>query len=253
MSLRSSTICGVESGVSSSPDTAAPNVGPRGGGPDQTENRGVIAIDPGHGADDMGVAEPEIQEKLFVLELARRIQDRLERAGFRVFLTRSRDVELSDDQRSAIANQAGANAYVSLHLGRSRFEGKKGAFAYYNEKRTAQPNEGPGARKSSRTPPAPQADSTPLRLVRWEEGQEGHETESRRLAGILQSELNSLYGSRNRTAGLPLTVLEPITAPSVLVELGYVSNSSDLERLTSLDFQDRLAETVFDALQRFLK
>ncbi len=213
---------------------------------DPRPRRPVIALDPGHGGLDGGQPLPsgsqgDLLEKAFALQIANRIRSRLKSTSFEAVLTRTRDVDLNLQQRSAIANYYRPRAFVSLHLGRSIAGNVSGPVVFIHARRPQQDTRQPSS-----------GSSQGLQLLPWDEGQQPQLSKSRRLANVLQRRLNALFGSRNRVVEAPMTVLAPVAAPAVLVELGFVSNPSDAEQLRSPAFQEKMAAAVVAALEEFL-
>ena len=90
-----------------------------------------IVVDPGHGGGDPGVSAGETTEADLVLDLAYRIEGRLAAAGATVYLTRGHDQDPSPAQRTAFANAAGADLFISLHLDAHGSEHARGVASYY--------------------------------------------------------------------------------------------------------------------------
>ncbi len=210
------------------PDETAPEFTPQ-----QWEN--IITIDPGHGGENYGVhPNPEALEKNFTLRLALKLEEKLKKTRYRPALTRSRDLNLSHELRSAFGNRNRSKAYVSLHFGGSSSTEMSGPVVYVHHY-MADPEDSYG------------------RLVPWTEGQRKYLARSRDLAEDLQARLNTLFGKENHVVEVPLAVLEPVTAPAVLIEAGFLSNSDDRARLSDPAFQEMLAESIVGGLMDFLK
>jgi N-acetylmuramoyl-L-alanine amidase len=90
-----------------------------------------IVVDPGHGADEPGFTEGETTEADLVFDLASRIEGRLAAAGATVYLTRGRDQNPSPAERTAFANDARADLFISLHLDAQSSEHARGVASYY--------------------------------------------------------------------------------------------------------------------------
>jgi N-acetylmuramoyl-L-alanine amidase len=90
-----------------------------------------IVVDPGHGGGDPGCTAGETTEADLVLDLAHRIEGRLAAAGATVYLTRGRDQSPTTAQRTAFANDADADLFVSLHLDAHGSEHARGVASYY--------------------------------------------------------------------------------------------------------------------------
>src|SRR5215217_2291843 len=90
-----------------------------------------IVVDPGHGGEDLGYAEGETTEADLVFDLASRIEGRLAAAGATVYLTRGRDQNPSPAERTAFANNAHADLFLSLHTDAHSSEHARGVASYY--------------------------------------------------------------------------------------------------------------------------
>jgi N-acetylmuramoyl-L-alanine amidase len=90
-----------------------------------------IVVDPGHGGDDAGYLEGETTESDLVFDLASRIEGRLAAAGATVYLTRGRDQNPTPAERTAFANDARADLFISLHLDAQDSEHARGVASYY--------------------------------------------------------------------------------------------------------------------------
>ena len=194
----------------------------------------IITIDPGHGGEDYGVHPSETTlEKDFNARISGLVRDRLRDTSFSGEMTRSRDINLSLDQRSSIANLNRSRAFISIHSGASAGTEASGPVVYVHGYSSASPKKG--------------------ELRPWIEGQRDHLVQSRKLAGLLQSQLNAVFGVENGVREAPLAILAPIMGPAVLVEAGFLTNQSDLDRLQDPEFQGRLADAITAALMRFLQ
>jgi len=202
----------------------------------------LITLDPGHGGEDYGVnPTQEDLEKNYTLRVAARIEAGLRNTPYKGTLTRSQDVEVAASQRSAIANYYQSRCYLSIHVGGAPSQDAKGPVVYVHTY-AGDGSEGHGG-------------STELRsrsLTRWETGQKPFLAQSRQLATLVQGELNSLYGTENQIVEVPLTQLAPVTSPAVLVEMGFLTNKEDQQKLATVEFQDRIAAAIVKAIQRFL-
>ncbi len=194
----------------------------------------ALIIDPGHGGDNYGVhPSANLLEKDFMLDIGTRLGRRLETTPHKVLLTRSRDINLSLERRSSIANTNRSRAFVSLHLGASSHGELSGPVVYVHRYSNSEPFRRGGLRA-------------------WEEGQRGYLKESRELAQRLQAALNQLYGAGNSVGEAPLEVLSPVMAPAVVVELGFLTNSGDRDRLEDPEFKEEVARVISETLLEWL-
>ncbi len=92
----------------------------------------TVVIDPGHGGKDSGVARNHLQEKNLALNVALRLQPKLEAAGFKTVMTRNTDVFIPLDDRAAISNAHSDVFFVSIHFNDSPKRSIHGATVYYH-------------------------------------------------------------------------------------------------------------------------
>jgi N-acetylmuramoyl-L-alanine amidase len=244
--------------ASAQPETSPP--ASRGG---VDRSRPIIVLDPGHGGVEKGAVGPTgLQEKDVTLDIASRLEKALERAGVSVVLTRDDDRLLSLDERTAIANHNRAALFISIHLNSSRRSDAQGAETYYlsgegtdDEARTLAALENKVYRitdeDDDRELPAGPGD--PLELILWDLAQNQYLIESSHLAESVQRELNALVGTRDRgVRQAPFRVLTGATMPAILVEVGFVSNPQEEERLKSPAYRDHVVEAIASAVAEFL-
>ena len=205
----------------------------------QDRSIGVITLDPGHGGGDSGAKwAEEVLEKNLVLQLASQVEDRLKEGSHRPRLTRTQDIALSPTQRSAFANYHGCQAFVSLHAGWAPHQRSHGGVVYVHDYLDSDVTSNP---------------KSETELISWEDGQRAHRSESLSLAKLIQAELNRLYETQNSVVKVPLTVLAPVAAPAVLVEVGFLTHEDDREKLSSIEFQEELAGAITSAVVTFLQ
>ncbi|GAB4238945.1 MAG: hypothetical protein Kow00109_13590 [Acidobacteriota bacterium] len=222
------------------PETAPPPP------PIATVPRGVVMIDPGHGGQDYGVdVGAEVTEKVIVLDLARRVEEKLRARGISVELTRRRDVDLAEDQRAALANTYQARLFLSLHVGGAPTPDVRGPVVYVFR--------GTEVPEAEASPAGPDPSDSAGALIPWEEAQLDFAAESLQWAGMLQSSLNLLFASDNRVVPAPLAVLAPVRAPALLLEAGFLSSEDDRERLLDPDFRERLADELAGFVEEMVR
>lgn len=235
----------VYSGGARAPAAALPEPPRRSSGGIRT-----IVIDPGHGGSNIGAQGPAgTLEKQLTLQLARTLRSELQRRlPVRVVLTRGEDAELPLDTRVAVANQQKADLFISLHLNSSPGHSVQGAETYFLSP-VASDDRAARAAEDANAGGDPLTD---LQLILWDLAQSHHMAESQRLAGLIQEELNEALELRNRgVKQAPFRVLMGAAMPAVLVELGFLSNPREEERLLDPLYRSRLAEALVDAVSRY--
>jgi len=227
--------------------------------PPPREGVRTIVLDPGHGGSETGAIGPSgVAEKELTLRLARSLKERLETGlGVRVVLTRDEDASLPLETRTAIANQNKADLFVSLHLNSALGAAARGAETYFL---SATPSDERAARSAAaENRPAEEggagAGDDPLhelQLMLWDLAQSHFLSQSQRLATLIQGELNSALALRDRgVKQAPFVVLMGAAMPAVLVELGFLSNPEEEERLQDPAYRSELTAALARAIGRY--
>jgi len=225
--------------------------------------RPTIVIDPGHGGVETGAIGPAgTQEKELTLLLAQGLARELaQRLPVDVELTRDEDAELPLDTRAAIANQHRAKLFISIHLNSSVGTGATGAETYFLSLEASDARAAAAARAENAMPPAapgaaaeaqPASSVAGLDLILWDLAQSQHLSESQRFASLVQEELNTALGLRNRgVKQAPFRVLMGAAMPAVLVELGFLSNPDEEKRLLTVEYRKQLVDALVRAVSRY--
>jgi N-acetylmuramoyl-L-alanine amidase len=212
----------------------------------------LVMIDPGHGGYDPGTqSSAGAMEKDLALQIATRLKTALEARGIRAELTRSTDVFISLAERTRIADSAGADLFVLIHLNSSPNPDTTGIEVYYLNNTT---------------------DRATIRLARMENaGADGYGTpqdsnlnyiltdmrqnykaiEAASLARMIDAQtvadLDAGFGLNVNALGAkmgPFYVLVGAHMPAVLVECGFMSNAAEAARLESPRYQDAIAGAI---------
>jgi N-acetylmuramoyl-L-alanine amidase len=174
-----------------------------------------IVVDPGHGGEYPGAVHGDVTEAEIVWDLAARLEGRLTALGVTTLLTRGPGNGATDEQRARLANDAGADLLLSLHVDGSSSPRPHGLAAYYY-----------GAGETS-------------------------STIGERLADLAQRELVARTGLLDgRTHGKAWALFRLTRMPAVRVEIGYLSSPIDRPLLVDPRFRDTVAEGLLVAVQR---
>jgi N-acetylmuramoyl-L-alanine amidase len=223
--------------------------------------RPLVVLDPGHGGIDTGTKGPNgEEEKDIVLNFAQRLRERLEKSGnYRVLMTRSDDTFIPLGDRVRIARDAGATLFVSIHADSlPHGEGDAQGASIYTLSDTATDSEAARlAEKENRADVIAGVDlkSEPDDVAGILIDLAERETKSlsaqfaHKLAGEMKT-VARMHKKPLKSAGF--RVLRAPDIPSVLVELGYVSNRQDLQLLLSDAWRDRTANTIAQTIETFL-
>lgn len=188
----------------------------------------IVAVDPGHGGKDKGYHDSSGQEKKYALLLARELRAQLERAGFRVVLTRDSDVNLALSERPKLAMRRGADLFVSLHFNSTSVA--RGAVK--------------GAEVFCLTPPGGRSTSARTGTADAHPGSKFND-ESVLLAYYIQRALVKGLGMEDRgVRRAQFEVLRGAAMPAVLVEAGFMSHPVEGAKIRDAAFRRELARAI---------
>jgi N-acetylmuramoyl-L-alanine amidase len=230
--------------------------------PSPPDKRPVVVIDPGHGGVDNGTQAGggDIMEKNLVLGFGLALRDRIEKSGkYRVVMTRTDDTFIPLGDRVKIARSESAALFVSIHADAlRRGEGDaQGATIYtLSDKATDSEAErlADTENKSDAIGGVSLADEpTEVADILIDLVQRETKTFSNRFARMLMGEMkNTVRMHKHPLKSAGFRVLKAPDVPSVLVELGYVSNKGDLEHLVSENWRSRTVGSMAQAIDAFL-
>jgi N-acetylmuramoyl-L-alanine amidase len=214
----------------------------------------IVVIDPGHGGDENGVkGAAGTLEKQVTLEIARRLKTVLEaRMGVRVVLTRDDDRLVSPDERTATANNAKGDLFVSLHMSSSPVPATAGATVYFMRLDREGEETRREAGAQSATLPVLGGGTRVVETIRWDLAQARHVDESGRLANLLAAALEGHVPTMPQPVqAAPLRVLAGLDMPAILLEMGYLTNPDQEKRAAGDDGRSALVQAIYDGLNRF--
>jgi|HubBroStandDraft_6_1064221.scaffolds.fasta_scaffold00330_16 N-acetylmuramoyl-L-alanine amidase len=217
---------------------------------------GKIVIDPGHGGHDTGTIGPNgLEEKDLVLDVGRRLGKLLEtRLGAEVVYTRRDDTFIPLETRTAVANQARADLFVSIHANSSHDPDARGVETYYLNFTSSPEALEVAARENAVSAKSIYELQDLVKKIALKEKIE----ESREFAGDVQESLHSGLAVKSpaiRDRGVkkaPFIVLIGANMPSILAEISFVSNPSDEHRLATGEYRQRIAESLYRGIAKYV-
>jgi N-acetylmuramoyl-L-alanine amidase len=221
--------------------------------------RPVIVIDPGHGGIDNGTQSGNEYEKTLVLGFGLALRDRIEKSGkYRVVMTRTDDTFIPLNDRVKIARNQSAALFVSIHADAlPRREGDAQGATIYTLSDRASDAEAERLAEAENKADAIGGvnlteEPTDVADILIDLAQRETRTFSNQFARLLMDEMKTttrMHKHPLKSAGF--RVLKAPDVPSVLVELGYVSNKDDLEHLVSESWRSRTVGSVAHAIDGF--
>lgn len=193
----------------------------------------TIFLDPGHGGRDSGAYYYGIAEKDLNLQVSRKLRKRLEELGYTVLTSRDSDVDVDFvTERSRMVNKTNADFFISIHFNATGNDTTLNlGIQTYSYKEDA---------------------GYPSKINQYWHNNPDRISESNRLAADLHSSLLTETGARD--AGLlqaTFAVLRETAKPAVLLELGYMDNSEENQRIRSEQYQDKLVEGIIKGIQKY--
>jgi len=216
---------------------------------------GRVVIDPGHGGHDKGSIGPGgLLEKELVLDVAQRLGKLIEeRLGSEVIYTRDDDRFIPLESRTEMANENKADLFLSIHANSSPFPGVSGIETYYlnfsstREAMDLASRENAGSQKSIH-----ELGDIIEKITKHDKAEESREFAGKMQTALYSAAIRSNAAARNRgVKKAPFVVLIGATMPSILVEIGFVSNSRDETLLKRPEHRQKLAEALYNGLSRY--
>ena len=212
----------------------------------------TIVVDPGHGGHDSGARGNGYNEKDIALQVATRLANNLRR-DYNVIMTRDSDFFVPLDTRAKIGNDANADFFISIHLNSGSSSSANGTEVFYFSKKDQGSYAAQVAKFENKVDGSygdvPFSDFI-LNDIFYRKNQKT----SQAIAESVLDGLINLTGLRRRGVfGANFAVLRGSNSPSILVELGFMNNYSDLSHYLTPEGQERAASTIGDAIRKYFK
>lgn len=236
-------------------------------------NRWPVVIDPGHGGLDKGAQTGGLKESDLVLQIALKLQDKLQNTTVQTFLTRGSDQTVDLSERLSLAEKNKAQLFVSIHANTNPFSSVRGAEFYFREHKLKK-SENESANKNnaleastftlaniindlSATTQALQSLSFSQTLKStWLETQTQteklpppFEPASPKGTEVTKSAHSTMAKATIKTA--PFFVLMNNKIPAVLIEVGYLSSPQDLSLLKTEEYRNEIAEKIKNSILKY--
>ena len=191
-----------------------------------------IFLDPGHGGSDPGAISGGVREKDLTLSVYNKVSSKLASLGYTVLTSRNVDKDVDLVDRADQANKANADMLLSIHFNAGGRGIARGIETYYYQ---ATADRVPKINKENH--------NNPERLER-----------SRKLANKVQQNLLYQTGANDRgVKRASFTVLRETSIPSILVELGFIDNPEERNKIKTNEYQERLANGIVDGIVEYYK
>lgn len=226
---------------------------------DKKSEEVIVVLDPGHGGVDPGaIGKGRTYEKNVVLQIAKKLKKELEaRDNVKVYLTRDRDIFVPLKDRVAIAQRKKADLFISIHADAHNDRRIKGGSIYVLSDRASDREAARLARHANEGDAVAGFDmsheSRDVQNILIDLTQRETKNKSVLLANdILTNMKKSIDVKRDKVSFAGFRVLKAPEIPSVLVEVTYLSNTSEERKLKRRDHQERIARTIAQGVNRFI-
>jgi N-acetylmuramoyl-L-alanine amidase len=216
---------------------------------------GRVVIDPGHGGNDVGTHGPSgVWEKDIVLDVAKRLGSMLEeRLNSEVVYTRTDDTYVALEQRTQTANDRKADLFLSIHANSSPYHYVAGVETYYLNFTTSKAALDVAARENASS----EKSVFDLKDLLQKIALKDKIDESREFATRIESSLYGLSSKSNPTGKnrgvkrAPFVVLIGASMPSVLAEIGFLTNVNDEALLKKAEHREKIAEALYKGIASY--
>jgi N-acetylmuramoyl-L-alanine amidase len=216
---------------------------------------GRVVLDAGHGGHDTGTSGPTgLLEKDLVLDITKRLGALIEsRMGSEVIYTRSDDVFVPLETRTQLANDHKADLFLSIHANSSPYRASSGVETYYLNFTTLKSALEVAARENASSEKTVYELKDLLQKIALKDKVE----ESKEFAARIQTSLFSLSARSNprvHDRGIkkaPFVVLIGASMPSVLAEIGFISNTRDEALMRKPEYRQKIAEALYKGLSNY--
>ena len=196
------------------------------------DGRKVIYLDAGHGGAETGAAAYGYLEKNLNLNFTNQLATDLRQRGYELILSRTGDQYVSLTGRSADANQSNADLFLSIRHNASANGAQSGIETFYYEYTTGYPSTINGNYHN---------DAQRL-------------TNSRYIAGLVQNNLINATGAINRGVKRnTFAVVRETMVPAVLIELGFIDNYNELQKVATPSYQQKMVKAIGSAVDTYFK
>ena len=212
----------------------------------------TIVVDPGHGGHDSGARGNGYNEKDIALQVATRLANNL-RQDYNVIMTRDSDFFVPLDTRAKIGNDANADFFISIHLNSGSSSSANGTEVFYFSKK----DQGSYATQVAKFENKVDGSYGDVPFSDFILNDIFYRKNQKTSQAIAESVLNNLINTtglrRRGVFGANFAVLRGSNSPSILVELGFMNNYSDLSQYLTPDGQERAASAIGDAIRNYFR
>ena len=225
----------------------------------EAKNKKLIVIDPGHGGEDPGAIGPrKTKEKDIVLNFARTLKKMFdEKPGYQAVLTRNGDYFLPLKERTKIAEDYHADLFISIHADSNHIKQTQGASVYCLSLKGASDEAtrclAEKENSSDLIVGIPFSENDDLNLTLLDLALTNNINSSLRYGALILREIEKVHSVKfEKPKQAAFRVLKTAEMPSVLIEIGFISNPVEEKALKQTDFQNQVGQAILAATDQFM-
>lgn len=218
-----------------------------------------VVVDAGHGGKDAGAVRGRYREKDWNLAVSKELVKLLKKGGFDVKTTRETDTFIALGERAKISNKFKADLFVSIHTNASKDTRANGFQVYFRSDKATDKEAAETAELENEAMQYEEAHYGFVDALLQSLAKNEFMNESSKLSGYVQKEVYKQQGigiAVNQKTGLRQAnfyVLRGVNAPSILVEMGFISSSKDRGRLSQSAVQKKMAQGIYNGIMAYTK
>ena len=218
-----------------------------------------VVVDAGHGGKDAGAVRGRYREKDWNLGVSKELVKLLKKGGFDVKTTRETDTFVALGDRAKISNKFKADLFVSIHTNASKDTRANGFQVYFRSDKATDKEAAETAELENEAMQYEEAHYGFVDALLQSLAKNEFMNESSKLSGYVQKEVYKQQGigiAVNQKTGLRQAnfyVLRGVNAPSILVEMGFISSSKDRGRLSQASVQKKMAQGIYNGIVAYTK
>lgn len=216
-----------------------------------------IVVDPGHGGKDAGAVRGRYREKDWNLAVGKELARLLKKEGYEVKMTRETDVFIALGERAKISNNFKADLFVSIHTNATKNTAANGFQVYFRSEKATDKEAAETAALENEAMQYEEAHYNFVDALLQSMAKNEFMNESSKLSGYIQKEVYRQPGigiAVNPKTGLRQAnfyVLRGVNAPSVLIEMGFISSPKDRVKLSNATVQKKMAQGIYNGVVQY--
>ena len=208
----------------------------------------TIIIDPGHGGSDKGGEGSDgILEKDVALQISQSLKNKIiGRMKLNAVMTRDKDYDVPLEKRVTIANASNGDLFISIHTGSAYSDEISGIWIYYMD------YEAGGDEFGEIDTDDIEDEKKDVDMILKDMARSSYINEGTRLSELFQKNLTDIIPDQKLILKpAPISILKDVNMPSVLIEVGNITNSEDVKRLNDREYINKIADAILNSIKDY--